>query len=101
MLKVCVCFPKLQKYAQNNLILHCHCSLHENLHYHVRSPMVYVKQAIPSVESSWSIGTRVHGQCPPSPWTMSTQSMDIVLSVHGQCPLSPWAMSTQSMDNVH
>ena len=58
--------------------------------------------------SSWSIGTRVHGHCPLSLWTMSTESMDIVHwihgqvhSVHGQCPLSPWTVSTESMDNVH
>ena len=63
----------------------------------------------PSVESpwmqwtlsGWSIGTQVHGQCPLRPWTMATQSMDIVHSVHGQCPLRPWTMSTESMDNVH
>ena len=48
--------------------------------------------------SGWSIGTRVHGQCPLSPWTMSTESMDNVHCVHGHCP---WTMSTQSMDNVH
>ena len=40
----------------------------------------------------------VYGQCPLSPWTMST---DNVHSVHGQCPLRPWTMSTESMDNVH
>ena len=51
--------------------------------------------------SGWSIGTRVHGQYPLSPWTMSTESMDIVHSVHGQCPLSPWTMFTETMDNVH
>ena len=60
------------------------------------------------------------GLCPVSPWTKSSQSMDIVQSawtlwtlsrvsmnnvqtvhwVHGQCPLSPWTMSTESMDIV-
>ena len=67
----------------------------------------------PSVESpwtqwtlsGWSIGTRVHGQCPLSPWTMSTQSMDSVHSVHGQCPLRPWTMSlnpwTMSTQSLH
>ena len=35
----------------------------------------------------------VHGQCPLSPWMMSTQSMDIVHS--------PWTMSTETVDNVH
>ena len=32
----------------------------------------------------------VHGHCPFSPWTLSTQSMDNVHWIHGQCPLSPW-----------
>ena len=56
----------------------------------------------------------VHGQCPVSPWTQWTLSMDIVqfvrtpwtLSrvsmdnvqtvhwVHGQCPLNPWPLSS-------
>ena len=27
----------------------CSCSMHGNLHYHVRSPMVYVKQAMASL----------------------------------------------------
>ena len=35
------------------------------------------------------------------PWTMSTESMDIVHSVHEQYPLRPWTMSTESMDSVH
>ena len=35
----------------------------------------------------------VHGQCPLSPWSMSTQSMDNVQPVHGQCPLITWTMS--------
>ena len=41
----------------------------------------------------------VHGQCPVSPWTQWTLSMDIV-----QHPGCPWTMSslfTESMDNVH
>ena len=56
----------------------------------------------------------VHGQCPVSPWTQWTLSMDIVQSawtpgtlsrmsmdnvqtvrwVHGQCPLNPWRLSS-------
>ena len=43
----------------------------------------------------------VHGQCPLSPWTLYTQSMDNVYSVHGQCPLCPLTISTETMDNVH
>ena len=62
----------------------------------------------------------VHGQCPLSPWTMSTESMDIVQSgwshwtlsrvsidivqtinwVHGKCPLSPWTMSRESTESM-
>ena len=64
---------------------------------------------IPSVDSpwtqwtlsGWSIGTKVHGQCPLSPWTLSTESMDNIHWVHGHCPLNPWTLSTESMDNVH
>ena len=46
-------------------------------------------------------GVLERGQCPLSPWTMSTQSMGNVHSVHGQCPLRPWTMSAESMDIVH
>ena len=62
----------------------------------------------------------VHGQCPVSPWTQWTLSMDIFQSawtpwtlsrvsmdnaqtvhwVHGQCPLSLWTMPTESMDII-
>ena len=59
--------------------------------------------------SCWSIGTwtmstkvhnvhSVHGYCPLSPWTMSTQSMDNVHWDHGLYPLNPWTVSTQIME---
>ena len=41
----------------------------------------------------------ISGQCPyfpPSPWTMSRESMDIVQGESGECPLSPWALSSLS-----
>ena len=40
----------------------------------------------------------VHGHCPLSRWTLSTQSMDNVHWYPGQCPLNPWTMSTQSQN---
>ena len=58
----------------------------------------------PSVESPWTVRKSmdtvhwVYGQCPLSPWTLSTQSMDNVHWDHGHWP---WTMSTESMDSVH
>ena len=45
----------------------------------------------------------VHGQCPVSPWTQLTLSVDIVQSAWtlSRCPWTMSRLSTVSMDNVH
>ena len=45
----------------------------------------------------------IHGQCPLSPWKLSTESMDIAHGLSGHCPVHSfqyysWTMSTESMD---
>ena len=89
-------------------------NLHESCNSHMLSILGWqmhlykvhgLSRHCPWMLSGWSIGMTVHGQCPLSPWIMSTESMDIIHSVQGQfrghCSLSPWTMSTESMDNVH
>ena len=68
------------------------------LHSHLQNPWIQW-----TFVHGQCLPTRIHGQCPLSPWTMSSESMDNVHWVHfqwvyGHCPLSPWTMFTESMD---
>ena len=41
------------------------------------------------------------GQCPLSPWKVSTVSMDIAHGLSGHCPWTQWTISMDSLEIVH
>ena len=42
----------------------------------------------------------VHGQCPLSPWTISTETMDNVYGLSGQCLWTHWTLSMDPRSNT-
>ena len=78
-------------------------SLWNNRKRRYRNIVQIIQLIYPSVECQWSQWTfsmdivqleywnDLTGQCPLSPWKLSTVSMDITHGLRGHCPVSFWA----------